>query len=853
MIAFMKQTKYCFKGLRITLYKISVVIITLCLFSCGETNEMAVKQISLNRGWTIKSEDDSISFKTDIPNEIHSDLYEKGIIEDPFFGDNEHKRQWVAEKNWVYEKSFDLDSEILARESIEILFKGINTYADVFLNDMKILQTDNQFREWRVDVKSILRQKDNHIKIVVLSPFPIENQKVKQYGFQPPGDPRIMTRKAQYVYGWDWAPRYVTSGIWKDINIHAWDGPELKDVYIKQKMLSKEKAKLIAQFEINSVSNDEVIISLNDVEQKVSLIPGNNIVELNYSINNPKLWWPNGLGEQHLYTFVCSMNDPEQGTQSIRKKFGLRTIELVQEQDSAGKSFYFKINDIPVFMKGANYVPIQMLGAKTDTTKYRELISNAKDANMNMLRVWGGGIYENDIFYDLCDEMGILVWQDFMFANGMYPADTLMLENIKNEAEQQIKRLRNHVSLTLWCGNNEIAEGWANWGWKNNYSQKQQLKMSEDYNKIFHQLLPELVKKYSNDISYWPSSPQFGRGNKRSQFEGDSHYWGVWHDAEPFEIYEKRVPRFMSEFGFQSYPYLKTLTNYFNKEDLGIESPVLQTHQKHNRGNELIKTYLKRDYPESEYFNQFIYLSQLLQAEGISLGIEAYRRAKPYCMGSLYWQLNDCWPAISWSGIDYDGRWKAMHYYAKRSFEPVSISVVNEEGELRVFIINDRLNKIDGKIVLNLNDLNGKIISSIEKLITVKPNVSEYYWKIKQDDLNILKLNESYLDLMFISGGQTVSSQNYFFVKPKELKLVNPEISCLIGQDEEHYNLVLSSKSYAKSVFVDIDQDGKLSDNYFDIIPGEKKEITFYPKIDSDKPLNVKIISLWDVIKNKIN
>ena len=846
-----KQTKYCLKGLRITLYKISVVIIALFLFSCGEINEIAIKKISLNRGWTVKSEDDSISFKTDIPNEIHSALCEKGIIENPFFGDNEQVLQWVAEKNWIYEKSFDLDSEILKRESLEMLFKGIDTYAEVFLNDKKILQTDNQFREWRIDVKSILRQKDNHIKIVVLSPFSIEEQKVSQYGFQPPGDPRIMTRKAQFVYGWDWAPRFVTSGIWKDVNILAWDGPELKDVYIKQKKLSKEKAELDALFEINSLSNEEVIVSLNDVEKKVSLVPGNNIVELNYSIKNPKLWWTNGLGEQDLYTFVCSMNDPGQGIQSVRKKIGLRTIELIQEQDSAGKSFYFKLNGVPVFMKGANYIPLQMLGAKADTIKYRELICVVKDANMNMLRVWGGGIYEDDIFYDLCDEMGILVWQDFMFANGMYPADSLTLDNIKIEAEQQIKRLRNHAALALWCGNNEIAEGWANWGWKNNFTITQQQILADSYDKIFHQLLPGMVKKYSDEISYWPSSPEFGRWNKLSQFEGDSHYWGVWHDAEPVEIYEKRVPRFMSEFGFQSYPSLKTLKENFNESDLNFDSPILRTHQKHSRGNELIKTYLQRDYPESGDFYQFIYLSQLLQAEGISFGIEAHRRSAPYCMGSMYWQLNDCWPAISWSGIDYGGRWKALQYFVKQSFEPVLISIVKEDTLLKIFIINDNLNSITGKLYFAILGFNGEIISIEEKEVTAAPNSSICYWEISTNDYINVKTDESFIKVKLLSEDNIISVKNYFFVKPKELKLLNPEIRFTVEKNDYHYNIALLSKSFAKNVFVDIDQNGKLSDNYFDLIPGEKKEIEFYPKINSDKTLNLKIISLWDVVKDK--
>jgi beta-mannosidase len=842
-----------FKKIINPIIKIFPVFIYLALTACGRINYMAIEKINLDENWIVKSEDDSISLKITIPNEIHSDLYSNGIIDNLFFGDNEKKLQWIAEKNWVYEKNFEIDSTILTKENIELVINGIDTYADVFLNDAKILHTDNQFRRWTVSAKKLLKNKNNHLKIILYSPFPIEKQKIQNYGFLPPGDERIFTRKAQYVYGWDWAPRYVTSGIWKDVNILAWDGPELKDICIKQKLLLKEKAQIVAKFEINSSSNEQVTISLNEIEQKVSLIPGDNVFELEYSIDNPKLWWPNGLGKQNLYNFVCSMNDLKKGKQSVIKKIGLRTIELVQEPDSAGKSFYFKVNGVPVFMKGANYIPLQMLGAKADTLKYRELINDVKESNMNMLRVWGGGIYENDIFYDLCDENGILVWQDFMFANGMYPADTLMLNNINIEAEQKIKQLRNHASIALWCGNNEISEGWANWGWKNNYSEQQQIKMSEDYNKIFHQRLPDLVNKYSEDISYWPSSPEFGRGNKRSQFEGDSHYWGVWHDAEPFEIFEKRVPRFMSEFGFQSYPSLKTLKENFNKTDLNFDSPILQTHQKHSRGNELIKTYLQRDYPESEEFYQFIYLSQLLQAEGISIGIEAHRRAMPYCMGSLYWQLNDCWPAISWSGIDYGGRWKALQYFAKKKFKSVLISPVEDNNTLKIFIVNDMVDSLKGRLFCNLIKFDGTTVDSIEKEVIVYPNSSRTYAEIDMGRYKNIIKDESFLNLKFSSGGQLVDERNYYFVKPKELKLVNPEIICKVEHDEENYKLILLSKSFAKNVFVDIKQDGKLSDNYFDLFPGKLKEIRFYPGTGKNIDLVIKIMSLWDVSNNANN
>ena len=698
------------------------------LYSCGGILDTPIKEISLNYKWQVTSENDSIQFTTNIPNEVHLDLFKNKVIEHPFFGDNEKNIQWVAENNWIYEKEFDVDSSFLSNENLELVFGGIDTYSDVYLNEKLILQTDNQFRQWNVDVNSIIKTSNNKLKILIRSPFIIENKKAREYEFQPSSDSRVFTRKAAYVYGWDWGPRIVTSGIWKPVKLVGWNGPILKDVFIIQDSLTERKAYLTAKFEIYSTKPAEVTLFVYGNKQKLMTETGTQSIDVKLEIDYPDLWWPSGLGDQKLYKIDCSLIHNDFGVQTITKKIGLRTIDLVQEKDSLGKSFYFKVNSIPVFMKGANYIPIQILGNDVDTSKYVQLINDAVESNMNMLRVWGGGIYEHDIFYDLCDEKGILVWQDFMFANGMYPADSLMFENIKQEASDQIKRLRNHPSIALFCGNNEIAEAWANWGWKNKYSIDQQKKMDNDYNKIFNKLLHEVVTQHTPQIAYWPSSPQFGRGDKRSQFEGDSHYWGVWHDEEPFEMYEQKVPRFMSEFGFQSYPSLKTLSNWFDEKDLDYDSQVLQNHQKHSKGNELIKKYMEWDYNVPENFSNFIYLSQLLQAEGIVRGIEAHRRAMPYCMGSLYWQLTDCWPVVSWSGIDYEGRWKALQYFAKKSFEPIILSLERNDETLNIYLVNDKKEGIEGYLTFRLMNFNGK-----------KTLEAEEYYKIKPDCVELLR------------------------------------------------------------------------------------------------------------------
>lgn len=817
------------------------------LYSCGGALETSLKEISLNDNWQIKSENDSIQLTTNIPNEVHLDLYKNKLIPHPFFGDNEKQIQWIGEQNWIYEKEFDIDSATLGKENVEIEFDGIDTYSEIYLNEQLILQADNQFRTWKVNVKPLLQPVKNKLKIFIYSPFEIEKQKAQKYGFQPPSDSRIFTRKAAYVYGWDWSPRIVTSGIWKPIKLVAWNGPRLKDVFIIQDSLTERKAYLTARFESSSNKQTEISLFVYGNRKEIKAKEGDQTVEIKFEIDNPELWWPNGLGKQKLYDIDCSLMHNDFGIQTITKKIGLRTVELVQETDSIGKSFYFKINDVPIFMKGANYIPLQILGNEIDTNKYERLLNDVAESNMNILRVWGGGIYEHDIFYDLCDEKGILVWQDFMFANGMYPADPSMLSNIQIEAEEQINRLRNHPSIALLCGNNEIAEAWVNWGWRNNYTVEQQQKMVNDYNQIFHKLLPDLVTQLSPQIPYWASSPQFGRGDKRNLSEGDSHYWGVWHDEEPFEMYEKKVPRFMSEFGFQSYPSLKTLSNWFDEKELHYNSQVLQNHQKHPKGNELIKKYMEHDYIVPENFSSFIYVSQLLQAEGIALGIEAHRRAKPYCMGSLYWQLNDCWPVVSWSGIDYEGRWKALQYFVKKSFAPVLISTELEENILKIFVVNDNNFFVKGNLKIDVIDFEGNSLLSESASCLLKPKSSTVIHNIDLNKWAHIDKTRHLISLKITSDERIIAEKIFYFVKPKELKLYEPQINLIIEKSDSCYNINISSNVLAKNVFIESSIYGKFSDNYFDLLPGEEKTIEFYPNKELNEA-SFKVFSLWNTI-----
>ncbi|UUZ86276.1 hypothetical protein LJK88_24420 [Paenibacillus sp. P26] len=422
------------------------------------------------------------------------------------------------------------------------------------------------------------------------------------------------------------------------------------------------------------------------------LAQGMNRVELEVRVEQPKLWWCRGLGNPYLYTFQAQPLDRDRIVAEKSVRTGLRSMKLVRQQDVEGTSFYIELNGLPVFAKGANHIPNDSFITEVTYERYKHEVGAAVESNMNMLRVWGGGIYEQDAFYELCDEYGSLVWQDFMFACSMYPGDEAFLANVRAEAEENVKRLRNHPCIALWCGNNEIDTAWshydeqAGWGWKQQYTADLRERIWADYEAVFHRILPEAVEEYAPGTAYWPSSPMTGLTGDRTQHahssttSGDIHYWGVWHAVEPFEKYNVHIGRFMSEYGFQSFPEYRSVRAYAEEKDLALESEVMLAHQKNGRGNQLIKQYMDMYLPGPKDFPSFLYLSQVLQAEAMKTAIEAHRRRKPFCMGSLYWQMNDCWPVASWAGMDYYGRWKALQYYAKRSFSDILLSIDGTSG-----------------------------------------------------------------------------------------------------------------------------------------------------------------------------
>jgi beta-mannosidase len=821
-----------------------VIILTIFLFSCDHAS---VKQIQLSSNWYFSNDTFQVWLPASVPGSVHTDLYSIDKIPDPFFGGNEQKLQWIGESEWYYTSTFDANL-IHDYKHVELVFDGLDTYADVFLNDSLILKADNMFRQWIVDVKGLLNADKNELIIHFKAPEPIEQKKAAQLPYQLP-DVRGFTRKAPYQYGWDWGPKFLTAGIWKSIYLRGWNDLRILEVHIWTAEILKGEAIIGIEAKIESVKDAnaqiEVLIDNQTHSQSTQLQKGTNTYRTLIKVREPRLWWPNGMGDQPLYTLNFTVKNGHT-YDSKKTSFGIRKVELVQNKDAIGESFYFKINDVPFFAKGANYIPQDNFPSRVSDEKYVQTIQQAVDANMNMLRVWGGGFYERDMFYNLCDQKGILVWQDFMFACNMYPGDTAFLHNVRKEAEYQVKRLRNHPSLALWCGNNEISEGWHNWGWQQalNYSEKDSMEIWHNYLKIFDDILPQTVFDNSPSLSYISSSPKIGWGHEEALHEGDMHYWGVWWGEEPFEIYEEKVGRFMSEYGFQGMPDLRTWDSCLNSTDKNLHSAALLNHQKHPRGMELIQTYMERDFPVPDHFEEYNYVSQLVQAYGITMAIEAQRRAMPRCMGSLYWQLNDCWPVISWSSVDYYNRWKALHYHTRDAYKEVLISFGAHENEVSVFVVSDRRVDIQAELDLKIIDFKGDIQWQEKQQLKIQKAFSSILKKV--DIAEIIK--EDHVLVATLKAGDSLIAQNlYYFVAPKLLRLHPAEISYRISPVKKGYLIEISSDKLVKNIGLMMNRDGHFSNNYFDLLPGEVRNILFVCDPVSEDP-DLKIITLNDLL-----
>lgn len=838
--------------------KRQILIFSFAIFTYLSAYAGIPDSIVLNDGWSFRQPGNRW-FPATVPGTLHTDLLANKLINDPFLGDNESKLQWVEENNWEYRCDFDCPGNITNHKNIILVFKGLDTYASVFLNKKLILETANMFREYEVDVKPHLRKTGNQLVILFSSASRRGKELAKLLPYTLPGDEKVFTRKAQYHYGWDWGPRFVTTGIFRPVIIKAWNDAVLQPVALQQISQSASNARFMAIITVNASTSGKYLIRLSgspgeniSKSMEIELSQGISTHRIDFNIPDPQLWWCNGLGQPFLYTIKISLLKDTILCDESTIRTGVRTLELVKEKDEKGESFYFRLNGINVFMKGANYIPPDNFLPRVTHAKYDSIINLVANTNMNMLRIWGGGTYENDYFYDLCDEKGILIWQDFMFACAMYPGDTAFLNNVESEVRYNVERLRNHPCIALWCGNNEIDEGWHNWGWQKqyNYSPADSAEIWENYKTVFHKIIPFVLSELDPQRPYQPSSPLIGWGHSESLLSGDSHYWGIWWGMEPFENYELKTGRFMSEYGFQGFPDPATINAFTNPSDRKLSSSVMKSHQKHSAGFETIQKYMERDFPVPGDFDKYNYVSQLLQAYGMGKAIEAHRRAMPYCMGTLFWQLNDCWPVVSWSATDYYLRPKAFYYSLQRTFAPVLISACKENDSTVVYLISDKPRNIKGNLNIQLLDFRGNILFEKEIKDIIINNESRKLFEMQEKQLlsghDPAKL---FMYATFKYNNNMIADMFYYFTKPAKLKLKKADYQLKFTTESGNNYIEITANTLLKNVRITSpDQYLRLEDNYFDLLPEHTKKILLPGNTDLNKLKQyINIMTLNDI------
>ena len=828
--------------------------------------------VKLHQDWEFSQVGKGEWLPATVPGTVHQDLLNHDKLLNPFYGMNEEKVQWVENEDWVYRTSFQVTEEQLNRDAAVLCFEGLDTYADIYLNGSLLERTDNMFVGYTLPVKDVLRKGENRLQVYFHSPIKYTLPQWETDGFEYPADNdhsktrvSVYSRKAPYSYGWDWGIRLATSGIWRPVTLKFYDVASIEDYFVEQLEVGKDLAKINNALEVTSVAETtkqaEVVLTYSykngekvTEKSEMTLQPGTNQLNWPVEIKNPHLWMPNGWGEPALYDFEITVNVDGKAIASEKKRIGLRTIKVVMEDDKDGKSFYFVVNGQPMFAKGANFIPDDALLPNVTTERYYQLMKDVKDANHNMIRVWGGGIYEDDCFYDAADEMGILVWQDFIFACTTYPSDPNFLRRVTEEAEYNIKRLRSHASLAMWCGNNEIYEGIRYWGWDRKYENPAIMeRMKEGYNTLFHQLLPAMVKKHDAGRFYMHGSPyEANWGRPHSWKIADSHNWGTWYGQKPFESFDNEIPRFMSEYGFQAFPEMKTIATFAEPKDYALESDVMNAHQKASIGNALIKKTMALYYDVPEDFEELVYKGLVLQGFGIRHGIEAHRRNRPYCMGSLYWQLNDSWPVVSWSSIDYYGNWKAMHYQGKRAFAPILLNAFKEGNELCIYTLSDELQTVkNATLQLKLMNFDGKVLNNKVVKGEVPANASVVYCKENYDVLATDPSNTFLLMTLKDAKGKVLSEEIYYFNYPKDQNLPETQIRYKVKQLDGKCEVTLSAKQLARDIFIEIPVQGaRFSDNFFDLLPGQTKKIVITSdQLKKSEPVDIKIRHLKGITK----
>jgi beta-mannosidase len=707
---------------------------------------------------------------------VQEKLIEIGELPDPFYGKNEEKFAWIEKYDWEFISEFTLSKEDFQKEFVIIDFPVVDTYSKIYLNDKLIAETNNAFHPYKLNIKKHILEGKNVVKVIFQSPVNFHKKAFDKLKTKYPAPNDVgeiavasMSRKPQYQFGWDWALRMTTIGFWEKVSINSYNSNKVSLIKIETDSINQGKAffNLSLHFEQEKNEIYKLESELFGTFEDLSL--HSNCLKLKLQLDKPKLWFPRGLGEAFLYEDKVKIYDEKNNLiYSGKIKFGVRTSELIQEKDQWGTSFYFKINGEKIFLKGANYIPQDIFPSRITDESTKYLIEQMVKSNFNAIRVWGGGFYQKDFFYETCDSLGIMVWQDLMFACAMYPGDKDFLESVEKELNYQIPRISKHPSVIYFNGNNEVDVAWKNWGFQIKYliGPKMQKKMEQDYVNLFKILAPNTIKKHTI-LPYEHTSPLSNWGKDEYFNHGTMHYWGVWHGKDPIEDFGLKTGRFNAEYGFQSFPEFSTLSSFSEKTDWNLNSDVMKHHQKSYVGNGMMKKHSDILYHKTDDFSEFVYLSQLTQAKAVGIAISGHRSDFPRCMGTLYWQMNDCWPAPTWSSIDYFNNWKALQYQVKKDYEDIAIITQSKKiGEERYFFISDLDSSYFTSVKYQIYDLNGtKIFEKEENLIVDGPWLQEIAHETQEIGLK----NKNYV-IQFTWKNKTNQVLTRTFFNEKELR-----------------------------------------------------------------------------------
>lgn len=808
-----------------------------------------MKQLDLNGFWTMTG--NGYNCAGEIPGSVYSFLLNNEQMEDPYYRDNEDAALELMQHNYTFSRSFTVPEEMLACDAVLLRCDGLDTLAKIYVNDRQVGSADNMHRVWEFDIKDALQLGENAIRVVLASPLtyiqqsPMKNvggsQKDAIAGYH-------VIRKAHCMFGWDWGPRLPDMGIWRGISVLGIQTARIRDVLVQQ---HHEGSRVTLDITTNVATLTDapasVAVTVTAPDGKIYQAEGDHCL---IKIEDPQLWWPTGYGTQPLYNVEVTLSSQNAVLDRWEKRIGLRTMTVSRRKDQWGESFCHCVNGVDIFAMGANYIPEDNILSDITPLRTRRLLEDAKAANMNCVRVWGGGYYPEDWFYDICDELGLLVWQDFMFACGSFILTEEFESNIRAEFVDNIRRLRHHPSLALWCGNNEMEQALP----VNGHPWFPTARSKADYHKLYEYILPAIVKQEDPQAFYWPSSPSSGGSadNPDDPTRGDAHYWKVWHGKKSFTEYRKHFFRYVSEFGFQSFPCVETIESFTEPEDRNIFSYVMEKHQRNQTANSKIVTYLSRSYLYPGSLDMLVYASQLLQAQAMQYGVEHWRRNRGQCMGAIIWQLNDCWPVASWSSLDYYGRWKALHYYEKRFFAPVLISCLEEGAFSQMRSVNDQNVNLKKTARLNVSNETMQAFSGKAKWSLRRPDASvieagefavecpalSALWLPEQDFSHCGTYDCYYAYELQDEAGSTVGQGSVLFCAPKHFRFADPKLTAVLEGDE----IVVTAAAYARSVEIRAGADVVLEDNYFDMNGGSRRI-----RILRGSPSDVSVHSVYDI------